>query len=430
MLTIKIEFIYYNDRYFSYRYSHIKQLSINKEVTMFSFKNKLDADLRNALDNKIYKTYRVNISCKALQENIEKKVISLKGKLIHSNYGAGTISANLTSHAIERLLEFPEVGYIAMDYYAFLCGSSVLSANGIGFQDKYKLTGRGIGVGIIDSGVYPHADLLYPNNKIKSFVDLINGFKYPYDDNGHGTFVSGLICGSGGISKGMYKGIAENCSLHCIKAFNSLGKGYISDILYAIDNLINNSEEHNTRVLCLPFELSGHDDFILKAFSTLFDKAIKKGIIPIVPSGSNGNTEGSMCGIATLSNCITIGGLDTKDTIIPYRYSSAGPCGKLDKPDLSAACVDICSLNTDINYISERNGIKLFAKALDKPYTSYTGTSCAAAYISGVCALLLENNPNLTYKDILSLLKVSCTMINTSKWFQGNGAINLNKLLP
>ena len=71
------------------------------------------------------------------------------------------------------------------------------------------MTGKGIGIGIIDSGVYPHCDLLNPSNRIKKFVDIVNNLNYPYDDNGHGTFMSGLICGSGYGSKGMYKGVAK-----------------------------------------------------------------------------------------------------------------------------------------------------------------------------------------------------------------------------
>lgn len=397
---------------------------------MFSFKNKLDHNLRHALDGKLFKSYRVNILCRQLQENIEKKIKTYKGTVIRSIYKAEIITAVLTPHAIERLIEFPEVNYITIDSQAILCASSVLSANGISFQEKYKLTGKGIGVGIIDSGVYPHPDLVNPSNKIKLFVDLINGYKYPYDDNGHGTFISGIIAGNGHESKGLYRGIAENSSLYCIKAFNAIGRGFISDILFSLETLLNNSQKYNLKVICLPFELIDFNHFTVTAFSKMFDEAVKKNIIIVVPSGNNGSSECSLTGIATLPNCITVGGLDTTGSTVPYRYSSAGPCGKLDKPDLCAACVNICSLNSNTNYISERNGIKIYAPHLEKHYTTCTGTSCAAAYISGVCALLFENNPELTFKDILGLLKVSCTLLNMPRGVQGNGVVDIHKILP
>lgn len=397
---------------------------------MFSFKNKLDVNLKAAIDAKSFKSYRVLISCKNLRENIENKIRSFKGELIRSIPSINCICANLSSKGIERLLEYPDISFISFDSSAVLCGSSILSANGISFQERYKLTGKGIGIGLVDSGVYPHPDLLHPNSKIKYFLDLVNGYKYPYDDNGHGTFMSGIICGSGYSSKGMYRGIAENSHIYAVKAFNSAGKAFISDILFSIDTIIENSKDYNIRIICLPFELLDQNKFIVSLFSKIYDKALSNNMVVVVPSGHNGTKESSMRGIATLPNCITIGGLDTKGSIKNYILSSCGPCGKLEKPDLAAACVDICSLNSNKDYISERNGMKVYTQPLESPYTNYTGTSCAAAYISGVCSLLFENNPELSFKDLLSLLKVSCKLIDSYKWSQGAGMLELGKLLP
>jgi subtilisin family serine protease len=397
---------------------------------MFSFKNKLDHNLKTVMSNNSYKHYRVIIQCKSLRENVESKIKSYKAEVIRSIPSLNCICACLSSGAIERLLEHPEVTYITFDNTAFLCGTSVLSANGITFQERYKLTGKGIGIGLVDSGTYPHTDLSSPSNKIKKFVDLIDGLKYPYDDNGHGTFMSGIICGNGTASKGMYRGIAENCHLYSVKAFNSIGRGYVSDILYAVDHILNEAKEYNIKVICLPFELVDHDSFTLSLFSKLFDTAVQNGIVVVVPSGNSGNTESSIKGIATLPNCITVAGLDTRGTIKPFVHSSAGPFGKLEKPDLAAACVDICSLNCNRDYISERNGSKVYTYPLDHPYTTYTGTSCAAAFMSGVCALLFENTPDLPFKDVLSLLKVSCKLLDMFKWSQGSGMVDISKLLP
>jgi serine protease AprX len=397
---------------------------------MFSFKNKLDYNLRTAMVSNSYKHYRVIIQCKSLRENVENKIKSYKAEVIRSIPSINCISASLSSNAIERLLELPEVASISFDTTAFLCGSSVLSANGIGFQERYKLTGKGIGIGLVDSGTYPHTDLLSPNSKIKKFVDLVGSFKHPYDDNGHGTFMSGIICGNGTASKGMYRGIAENSHLYSVKAFNSIGRAFISDVLSAIDIILNDSKEYNIKVICLPFEVLDYNAFIISLFNKLFDMAVEKGIVVVVPSGNSGNKESSIKGIATLLNCITVAGLDTRGSIKPYIYSSAGPYGKLEKPDLAAACVDICSLNCNKDFIPERNGSKVYAYPLDHPYTTYSGTSCAAAFISGVCSLLFENNPSLPFKDVIALLKVSCKLLDIFKWSQGAGILDISKLLP
>lgn len=395
---------------------------------MFSYKNKLDPNLKEAINDNLHKNYRVIIKCFSLLDKIKKKIHSLRCEVISTLPSLNCICANLSLRAITRLAEYPEVRYISFDGLALLCGNTIQSSNRIKNYKTVKFTGKNVGVGIIDTGVYPHSDLLHPNNKIKKFLDLINDYKYPYDDNGHGTFMAGLICSSGFASKGKFSGIALGSHIYSIKAFNELGRGFVSDILKAIEILISESVDYNIKVLCLPFETLEYNKFILSLFSKLFDKCVKNGITVIVPSGHNGNITNSITGISTLSNCITVGGVDSRKEITPYKYSSSGPCRKLEKPDLVAACVNITSLNTNKGYISERNGMKLYPSSLDEPYTNFTGTSCAVAFISGICTLLIEKNPNLTFKDVVSLLKLSCELKNIPKEQQGAGMIDFSSL--
>ena len=397
---------------------------------MFSFKNKLEPTLRYALKSNLYENYRVIIHCKSLEDKTVNKIKSLRCEIIRNIPSINCICAILTSSAINRLLEYPQISYIVLDSYAYLCASSILAANGVSIQASYELTGNGIGIGIIDSGVYPHCDLINPSNKIKKFKDLVNNLAYPYDDNGHGTFVSGLICGSGYGSKGMYKGVAKNSHLYMIKAFNKLGKGFISDVLLSLETIITESSDYNIKIICLPFETFETNEFILSLFSKLFDLAISKGLVVIVPSGSNQNVRSSIRGIATLSNCITVGGYNSLSNPEIYEYSSCGPFNKIDKPNLIAACVDICSLISDTEFVSEKNGVKLYPACITKLYTTYTGTSCSTAFICGICALLYEKNINLSFKDILALLKVSSSLMNFPKYMQGAGILDLTKLLP
>lgn len=396
---------------------------------MFSFKNKIDKDLKYYINNRSYKKYRVLIKCKNFKENISKKITSYKGELIHCLEYSNIICAKIDSRSIDRLLEYPEIEYICFDEYLFLCGMSVNTANKVHFSEKYSLSGKGIGIGLIDSGVYPHPDLINPSNKIDNFVDIINGLSYPYDDNGHGTCIAGLIASSGFNSNNMYKGIAPGSKIHCYKAFDKLGKGFASDILYSLEELIKKSEENNIKVICLPFELLSHNVLIINAFNNTFTEAINKNITPIVPSGSNLNEESSIMGIATLSSCITVAGVDIAKILKPYKYSASGPYLKGSKPDLSAACVNIASLNADTSYISEKDGFKLYPTKLEASYKTFSGTSLAAAFVSGLCALLYENNPSLTFKDICSILKLSCDLGEFSKFQQGEGVININKLI-
>ena len=396
---------------------------------MFSNKNKIDYNLKYYMSKNIYKYYRIIIKYKAFQSSIVKKINSYKGTVYNIIESSNLISAQLNLKGINRIIEYPEVEKIFFDEYLFLCGMSVTSANKSSYILKTDLSGAGVGIGIIDSGVYPHKDLISPTNKIALFVDVINGIHYPYDDNGHGTSISGILCSSGFSSNNMYKGICHKSRLFCYKAFDKLGKGFASDILFSIESLINISKEHNIKILCLPFELLSHNILIVNEFENLFNLAIKNGMIPIIPAGSSINEKYSIMGIASLSNCITVGGLDSeKSTVKPYFYSACGPLTKYNKPDLCASCTNIVSLNSDKNYISEKNGMKLYPKPLDISYKTFIGSSLAAAYVCGICSLIFEKKPDITFKDISSLLQVICDPIDDiPKYFQGNGVINLKK---
>ena len=396
---------------------------------MFSLNKKLDPNLKSLLIFNNDTNYRVLIKHKNFENSISKKISLYNGIVLKYIESCNIICANLNKKGIELLCEYPEIEYICLDKYFSLCGISISSANKVRISTSSSLSGKGVSVGIIDSGVYPHKDLTTPFNRINFFCDLINGFSYPYDDNGHGTSTCGIISGNGESSNNIYIGVAKCSSICCFKAFDKTGKGFVSNVLFALQELIKMSFEYNIKVLCLPFETLFFDSFIFNNFNILLKLAIDKGITPIVPSGSNINDDNSLTGIALSKNCITVSGIDTTKSItVGYPYSSAGSCKKSIKPDFCAACVDIMSLNTNTTYISEKNNIRLYAPKLTSSYKSFTGTSAATAYICGLCCLLYESDPNLSFEDILSLLKLASIPLDIPKNQQGYGRININKL--
>lgn len=397
---------------------------------MFSLNRKLEPNLKACIISKPYNNYRILIKYKRFQDSILKKINSYKGKVICHIEHCKIISASLNSKGIQRLLEYPEVEYICFDEYLFLCGISVNTANKVRLSNKNRNKGRGIGVAIIDSGVYPHQDLVTPYNRIASFVDLINHLGHPYDDNGHGTCTAGIIAGNGKKSNGMYSGIAPESKIYSYKAFDKTGKGYFSDILYAMELISKESEKSSIKILCLPFELLRYNVFLQKLFNLMVSLVTSKNITCIIPSGSNRNSDGSITGLALCNSCITVAGYDSTANIKPYTYSSTGSTRKDSKPNLCASCVDIVSLNSDTTYISERDGNKLYPSKLDLSYKTFSGTSIAAAYVAGVCTLIYEDNESLTPKDIASLLKVACEPLDDIPTnYQGDGKINIKSIL-
>ena len=397
---------------------------------MFSSTKKLDPNLKFLLASSSIKDYRILIQYRNFPDSISKKIRSYHGNVIRRIESCNIICAQLKASSIQLLLEYPEVKYICLDQYFTLCGMSISTANKIRLSSKLAIYGRGVSVGVIDSGVYPHRDLTYPFNRINTFVDLINDLPYPYDDNGHGTCTCGIIAGNGLASNKIYTGVAPEVTIHCFKAFDKLGKGYVSDILFSLEELITMSDKYNIKVICLPFESLYYNKFIFTLFDSLLKIAKLQSIVCILPSGSNRNADGSITGIALSNNCITVSGIDTtSSTIRSYEYSSCGAIKKDTKPNFCAACVDVVSLNSNTAYISYKNNSRIHAPKLDTSYKSFTGTSISAAYVAGLCALLFERNPNFTFDDILSLLKVAAVPLDLPKNQQGEGEIDITKVL-
>src|SRR5205085_11817864 len=127
-------------------------------------------------------------------------------------------------------------------------------------QRGFGLTGAGVGVAIIDSGITNwHDDLtntssrVYPfgNQRVAAFVDFVNGRLSPYDDDGHGTHVAGIVAGNGYDSNGLNDGVAPDASLAVLKVLDANGQGTISNIIRAFDWVLANRTRYKVRVVNL-----------------------------------------------------------------------------------------------------------------------------------------------------------------------------------
>ena len=76
---------------------------------------------------------------------------------------------------------------------------------------------------ILDTGVFLHPDL---ENCVYGFRDFLKKKQQPYDDNGHGTHVAGMIAGSGTASAGRYQGVAPGAQLVCLKVLDQSWRGF------------------------------------------------------------------------------------------------------------------------------------------------------------------------------------------------------------
>ena len=84
------------------------------------------------------------------------------------------------------------------------------------YARQHGLTGQGIGVAILDTGIDFHPDFYSKEGgyRLAGFLDLVNHKTHYYDDNGHGTHTTGILTGNGSVSNGLYCGVAPLSLIH------------------------------------------------------------------------------------------------------------------------------------------------------------------------------------------------------------------------
>lgn len=395
---------------------------------MWSFipMSKIDPRIKAYLKGNTRRKLPVIITCRGDTKKIKSKVIYNGGRLRHEYENVNAIACDLSSLGVDRLSEQPDVFYITMDYKASLCMKTASSSVGISRASSLKLTGKGVGIGLIDTGVFPHPDLMHPRNSISFFQDLIGDFKKPYDNNGHGTFLAGCICSSSSV----YPGIAPGANLCVVKAFDASGHGLMSDIMKAIDILLEIREKHNIRVICLPFEFPYMTRMKANPLEELIKKAISMNISVVAPSGNMGMQPCSIYFPGNIKDVITVAGAvcesNNEKLLSISSFSGRGPGPKeLPKPDLAAPSVNITSLATRVSYVPSRSPSLEEASM----YTTMSGTSIACALISAVCAVVLEKTPELKCQDLKSVIRLSTISMGENKYAQGTGLFVFDKLL-
>ncbi len=212
--------------------------------------------------------------------------------------------------------------------------------------------GEGVGVAILDTGIYPHPDFITGKNRIVAFYDVINGRKIPYDDNGHGTHVAGIIAGNGSESKGEYIGVAPKCNIISVKVLNHKGNGNVSDVLEGLQWVVDNKDRYNIRVVNISVGTSSTDSMdedsaLVRGVNAVWDA----GIIVVVAAGNNGPKPKSISTPGISRKVITVG---ASDDDIPVElagtrakdYSGRGPTSAcIKKPDVVAPGSNIVSCN-------------------------------------------------------------------------------------
>ncbi len=283
------------------------------------------------------------------------------------------------------------------------------------------VTGEGITVAVLDSGVMPHPDI---RGQILAFRDFTgNDQSRAYDDCGHGTHINGILAGNGSMSGGRMQGVAPGCRLINGKILDHKGEGDADSMLAALQWVLTLQKKYHIRILNLSVAVyQMEDERKLKELSDMLEYFCEKGILVVTAAGNRGPKPGSISGLAASCKVLTVGCHD-----YGYRdakgkscetHSGRGTPSEVRKPDLVAPGTDIASCGFEYG-----RGRKLIWG-----YTSKTGTSMAVPIVSGAAALLLEKYPDMSVYMLKRKLQESTTDLHEERIKQGYGMLNLEKM--
>ena len=282
--------------------------------------------------------------------------------------------------------------------------------------DTLGLTGAGVGVAVLDTGIYPHEDF---ENRIMAFKDFVRRRPGPYDDNGHGTHIAAMIGGNGASSDGRYRGVAPGCGLIAVKVLDFRGNGFASDVLAGLRWIRENKEKYGIRVVNISVgSLSRKDMSENSVLVRGVDAAWDDGLVVVVAAGNHGPGRMTITTPGISRKVSTVGCSDDykEVEVMGNRmvdYAGRGPTmACISKPDLVAPGSGIIS-------------------CCNQPgqYMPKSGTSMSTPLVSGAVALLLERYPQMTNRDVKLRLIERAVDMGRPHNQQGWGLLDVGRLL-
>lgn len=282
---------------------------------------------------------------------------------------------------------------------------------GVNLLHNKGITGKNINVAILDTGMYLHNDL---HNNLVTFEDIVNKRKESYDDNSHGTHISGILAGTGRQSNGLYCGIAPDAGIIPIKVLNNNGTCDSENLFLGIQWILKNKDNYDIKIVNISIGTtsSSCDDensLLVRAVDSLWDC----GLTVIASAGNNGPGYKTITTPGISRKIITVGTNELmthrqNDGSYKITYSGKGPTHcNVPKPDIIAPGSHIVSC------YYKNNG-----------YISKSGTSMSTPIVSGAAALLLSYEPSLSNQNIKEIFCKTADDMGYDIYTQGCGRIN------
>lgn len=373
VLTLGTENIINNLRNDSIFYSHFSQN--NTDIGNFSLENdssqsesiKAYIKPKNTykLKNEI-KTLRVNDSAPVILQIKEKGYARISEKLVHAKHSKNSLIYEiLNGSEIENLTVDPDVIAVWPDLTTTSFLDSSVTQIGVDYLWKTNLSGTGIKMAILDTGIDASHEMF--TNRIIIVEDFTTD-GHPDDYYGHGTHVAGIAAGNG-----FYTGVGYNATIYSGKVLSDSGSGQLSWLIEGIDWAIDNDVDIISMSLGAVY--SGDPEEQLGSPEVLkVQEAINAGISVVIAAGNcNAGHCGTFTGVTTpgiARYAITVGAVDDNNN--SADFSSGGYIADYIKPDIVAPGVSICS-------------------SVPGGYDCKSGTSMATPHVAGAIALLLEH---------------------------------------
>ena len=351
--------------------------------------------------------------------------------------------AEVDNFALAGLAADPRVARVMVDRPAFSTMFRTGAATGAALvRQNLGLTGRGVGIAFIDSGITPSDDITA--DRIVYFKDYTREAGdpralEPHDEYGHGTHVAGVAAGSG--ADGRHIGMAPAAHLMALKVLDADGQGYISDVIAAIDEAVELKDVFGIRVLNVSVASGVFESYWRDPLTLAAKRAFDAGIVVVASAGNLGqNDQGQVQygGVTSPGNSpwvLTVGasthqGTARRSDDAIAEFSSRGPTfiDFAAKPDIVAPGMGIeaaAAPNSTLAALHANYLVGAPSESGTKPYLSLSGTSMAAPVVAGTVALLLEANPTLTPNAVKAILQYTAEKKDgESPLAQGAGMLN------
>jgi serine protease AprX len=331
-------------------------------------------------------------------------------------------------------------------------GSLYTIENAIGARTVWKqqdgagrqITGRGITVALLDSGtaLVPGLDGV---GKLSYGPDLSiegNGVLTDQDTFGHGTHLAGIIAGRdgavlnsrtiSGLDPSVQLGVAPDAALLSMKLATTDGSVDVSQVIAALNWIT----EHQTapdgtqvRVVNLSFGTASLQPYQLDPLAAAAENAWRHGLVVVVSAGNDGQNSNRLTDPAIDPYVLAVGASDGRGTVQGWNSPTVAPFSNSGSdsrhPDLLAPGTSIVSLRDPGSFIDTNHPEGLVTGDSTGRLFRGSGTSQAAAVVSGAVALLLQAYPNLTPDQVKAALTQSASYVPASPRYAGAGELNV-----